>query len=249
MIRQALNWPVSIVALAALVFAPASWEAGTASARAETITFATAAGSKLSDLPVNANAVFTTSANSISVTLTNLQSDPTSVIQCLSGVKFTISDIPTSASLTDHLTTPRTINSDKTYSDDPNKDVLTGWQLTRPSSSTLMLSGMPRHTLIGDPGTLDTYANANGSLAGNKPHNPFIAGDQTWTIALGFAETLTAPPAISDVTFLFGTGPTTLQAVRIPPTNPVPEPSAVVGLLSMGIVGAVLALRKKFRKG
>src|SRR5689334_2954941 len=40
---------------------------------------------------VDAQATFTTSANQIVVVLKNLEADPTSAVQCLSGLTFTIS--------------------------------------------------------------------------------------------------------------------------------------------------------------
>src|ERR1051326_5166050 len=41
----------------------------------------------------------------------------------------------------------------------------------------------PEQTLIGGTGS-GTYANANGSIAGNDPHNPFLAGTVTFTVVV-----------------------------------------------------------------
>src|SRR6476620_3618737 len=41
----------------------------------------------------------------------------------------------------------------------------------------------PDQTIVGGSGS-GTYANANGSIAGNGPHNPFLAGTVTFTLAV-----------------------------------------------------------------
>ena len=65
---------------------------------AAVITFGMPIGSTAGGQPVNASAKFTTSADQVVVELRNLQPDPTSVIQCLSGLQFTISSEISSAS-------------------------------------------------------------------------------------------------------------------------------------------------------
>ena len=59
------------------------------SAKADTV-FLTPAGSTLGGSPVNASATFNQSGNILTITLQNLQANPTSVIQAISGFRFTV---------------------------------------------------------------------------------------------------------------------------------------------------------------
>ena len=60
-------------------------------AHAATVTFVTPTGASTGGGPVNASATFTTSANQISVSLSNLQANITDVAQGLSDLFFTYS--------------------------------------------------------------------------------------------------------------------------------------------------------------
>ena len=46
-----------------------------------------------------------------------------------------------------------------------------------------MAASGPDYTLIGPPGPDGTYSNANGSIAGNPAHNPFLT-TLTWSFEL-----------------------------------------------------------------
>src|SRR5215831_5587433 len=69
-----------------------------ATSHATTITFVTPIGSSTSG-PVNASATFTTSAGQISITLTDLQVNPTDVAQTLSDLDFVLSNGATTGTL------------------------------------------------------------------------------------------------------------------------------------------------------
>ena len=60
-------------------------------AHAATVTFVTPTGSSVGDGSVNASATFTTSANTINVSLSDLLANPTSVGQLISDLSFTYS--------------------------------------------------------------------------------------------------------------------------------------------------------------
>jgi len=60
----------------------------------------------------------------------------------------------------------------------------------------------PSHLLIGDPAPSGSYASANGSIAGNAPHNPFTAGTATFLIN---APTLTPGTTVVSAVFFFST--------------------------------------------
>jgi hypothetical protein len=106
--------------------------------------------------------------------------------------------------------------------------------LSNPSDSILkldVLSGPghagPAHTLIGDPGG-PTYSAANGSIAGNGPHNPFVHDTPSFTLNFGG---FTSDTTIIGVKFQFGTTDSVDHQITGVMT---PEPSSVV-LMGMGI--------------
>jgi hypothetical protein len=88
----------------------------------------------------------------------------------------------------------------------------------------------PANLIIG-PGP---YTNANGSIARNRPHNPFINTSATFTLALAG---VTANSVITDIVFSFGTEGATVPV-------PVPIPTAV-WLFGSGLLGLIVIARRK----
>lgn len=95
----------------------------------------------------------------------------------------------------------------------------------------------PEQTLIGGTGT-GAYANANGSIAGNDPHNPFLVGTTTFTLIV---PGVTANSTFSNVVIQFGTTATP------PNQQQVPEPASMI-LLGTGLIGAAAGYRRRLRR-
>jgi hypothetical protein len=173
-----------------------------------TVTYVTPTGSTTSGGPVDAQAVFTTGTNSISLTLTDLLANPTNVAQAISDISFTLSGglTVTGAMLTSSSGQEITVNDNGTFS--LGAPVSTGWALST-SGSTLTLDVLgtataPEHLIIGPPGSGGTYSNANGSIAGNDPHNPFLNQSATFNI---FLSGVSSNTSVTSALFSFGTTP------------------------------------------
>jgi hypothetical protein len=165
-------------------------------------------GAAVGDGPVSAEAVFTTGEGFISITLSNLQADPRSAGQLLNGVAFTLSEGQTSGSLGPNSANLRQVKSGGVFTDfGPSS---TGWALASDSGAGLRLCVLcsnlgaagPSHLLIGAPAGSGRYASANGSIAGNRPHNPFTAESATFLV---YVPGLTESSTVTSVTFFFGT--------------------------------------------
>jgi len=199
----------------------------------------------LDGLPVNATANFAIddAADEITVTINNLIVNPTGVIQNLSGLGFALniadSPVPILASSSAYY---RNVASDGSYTQGGPAD--TGWELQSgvalPFGTGFLLNVLGTQpnpadrTLIGQPDGLDIYSNANGSIAANIPHNPFIYGPATFVIDFTGIYDLQPGTNISGVEWRFGTGPTTA----------VPEPATML-LLGCGLIGLAGFGRKK----
>ncbi len=192
-------------------------------------------------LPVSAGATISYSAGFVTVTLTNCFINPTSVSQNTSDIYFTITGSSGKATggQIGSLATTSLIN----VASGGSWTTSTGsvlWNLIV-NGDTFHLTDLignnpvtPTSTILGAPDKLGVYSAANGSIAGNKAHNPFIDQTATWTFACDGCS-----GAIGGVDISFGT------TDSVPPRTPVPEPASLI-LFGSGLVAMGGAIRRKW---
>jgi len=229
--------------LALAVFALLGLAHGTANA--DPISVCTGAGcstTNVSGTIVAGNGTVTITLNN---NLTNAQ--VVSVIQNVSGVYFQVSGYNgTAVSLSGSNSTQSTnvaANGTGTLAGALNP---TGWGAGHSGQvitvCVVCAFGVsspagPDQTIIGGDG-VGPYTNANGSIAGNDPHNPFLVGTVTFTLVV---PGVTVDSTFSNVVIQFGTTATPPQVQQ------VPEPASMF-LLGSGLVGAAAGFRRRFLK-
>jgi hypothetical protein len=216
-----------------------------ATAKADAISVCTGPGCSTTNVTgsiVAGNGTVTITLNN---NLTNAQ--VISVIQNVSGVYFQVSGYNGGAvSLSASNSTQSTniaANGNATLAGAVNP---TGWAAGH-SGSTITVCVVcafgvgptvgPEQTIIGGTGS-GAYANANGSIAGNDPHNPFLVGTVTFTLVV---PGVTVNSTFSNVVIQFGTEATP------PQTQQVPEPASML-LLGSGLIGVAAGFRRRLRK-
>lgn len=209
-----------------------------------TVTYQTASGATESGgNAVAASAVFTTSANTLSITLNNLIVDQTTVAQNISDIYFTLNNQATSGSISSSGGSLINVLGNGTTTSGGTASS-TGWVLSYSSGTGFHLNGLgaansPAYTIIGAPGTGGVYDNANSSIAGNGPHNPFLDQSATFTLSiLG----LTTDTTVTSATFSFGT--TTGDDVPGTPHRSVPDGGATALLLGAALMGLGMVKRR-----
>jgi hypothetical protein len=248
--RGKISLAIAVVSALTLASSSSSTQAGkiSDSTQAGTFVFLTPSGSTLSGLPVDAEADFTMGNGSITIVLKNLQGNPTSVIQDLSDLSFVVGHGSLAGSSESGATAQEiTVNKNKTFSLGTNLTTpgAVGWVYSSSTTTgTLDVLGGgalgPKHLIIGPPGGT-TYSNANGSIAGNKPHNPFLNQLATFVIT---APNITESSTISSVNFSFGT--TSGVDIGGVVSHPIPEPSSLMlSLIGIGLVTTLTFRRRR----
>ncbi|HLK14121.1 MAG TPA: hypothetical protein VKT78_04895 [Fimbriimonadaceae bacterium] len=207
-------------------------------------TFVTPNGSTIGTKPVNAEADFTAGNGTLTIDLSNLlaASGVQDVTQNLSAISFTFNGSGFGASsINSSFATLATVNNGGSVTQNGTTTSV-GWVLSGGAGtySLDVLSGSghagPAHTLIGGvEGSTTAYASANGSIAGNGPHNAFAQGEADWTLSIAG---VTPQSTVSSVTFQFGTTDGS-NLITVP--APAPEPFSILGLA----LGSALLLRRR----
>ena len=217
---------LTILALAAFV-------AATPAAHASTIVDFTNAGNG-----ATGEAIFTFGANTLTLTLQDTVANPNDVAFNLSGFRFTLAG-STGAILVSSSGLERTVAGGGTFAN--GATVATGWVFSA-ASSTYTLDDLaggaagPAHTLIGSPNGSNVYSNANASIAGNGPHNPFLANTITFNFTFTGGVSTTSIP--TNVQWQFGTAPGF--------SSNVPEP-VTTALVGTGLISLFFLRRRATR--
>ena len=215
-------------------------------ALAGSFTFTTGAGSTDSaGDPVSAQAVFVTGNGTLSITLSNLLVNQKDVGQNISDLFFTLNNSAlTSGTIgTDGPDALVNVASNGTASSAGTGP--SGWLLFF-GSGKFLLNGLggatfvPSHTILGAPGPGGVYSNANGSIAGNNPHNPFINQTATWTLNI---TGITANTIVTAAIFSFGT----TAGNNVPGVPPSVPDGGTAGML-LGASLAGLGLLRRYLK-
>ncbi|MGB2633598.1 MAG: PEP-CTERM sorting domain-containing protein [Candidatus Acidiferrum sp.] len=224
--------------------------AGFATANAEaqtTFTFGTPAGAASRGEPVDALATFTIQGDTVTVSITDMEANPTSIAQALSGIDFDLNSGQKWGVLTSSSAQRIKILQNGAFV--MGNSGATGWRLDDGFQGGLQLTALDFRggdaLLIGPPAG-GTYSDANRSIAGNGHHRTFL--DQTATFVLTIP-CLKGLPTITDVTFLFanvGSHSECASGTKIQGDPSVtPEPATML-LFGSGLA-ALGAFRRKHR--
>ena len=194
---------------------------GAGQSRASSVFVIPANTNNGADLPVAASATFSFGSDSVTITIQNLEANPTASNQLISGLQFTLSGAPTGQSFSSGSAVEMTLSPPNyTLLNGGNPVATTRWHLASSNELTALGGGQPSQLIIGPPNGSNQYSNANG---GSHNFNPNLFESATFTLT--YAGGVTSATTVSGVKFEFGTNPS--EDGIIPVIATVPEPSSL----------------------
>ncbi|MGC9196589.1 MAG: PEP-CTERM sorting domain-containing protein [Syntrophobacteraceae bacterium] len=208
---------------------------------ANTLTFVTPAGSFDSNgEPVSAQATVTTGKGIVTVDLSNLITNQKDVGQAVSDFSVNLSGSGLKLTSITSSANSITVSSHGSVTDNGTVTDFLSSSHYQLGGNTLSIdwlgAGQPKYTVLGPVSANGKYDNANRSIAGNGPHNPFLNGDVTFTFDISG---VTSNTNLSGAVFSFGTQ----SGDNIKAADPVPEPSSLL-LLGSVVLGYALIFRR-----
>jgi len=183
------------------------------------------------------------------VTLRDLEANPTSVAQDLSGLSITFQNqvVPIAPFYQGDAVTVGA-NGTASYSPGAIYGESGPWSMTSNKAFTaaIVAASGAAYSLIGPPGPDGTYSNANGSIADNPAHNALLSL-LTWSFELIPVTGDTGPITGVNFSFLDGHG---IAGIDPPDAAAVPGPIAGAGLPGLTLLasGGLLALARRRRR-
>jgi len=199
-------------------------------------------------LPQKGTALFTTTATSLTIVLTNTVNPLVGISQIFDGIGFTFSTAPTSLTLTSVTAANGVITCISGTSCVPyllSTPANYGWGVTGTLSSPILAAGTTSYKPYGVVND-NIVASADG--LSNSQHNPYLDGPVTFVFSVVGWTGLPAVPTITSATGYFGTRPDTVPGTSTDTSVVIPEPTTLL-LLGSGLFGLPLFRRRRGQRG
>jgi hypothetical protein len=219
-------------------------------AHAQVLSWMTPAGASIAGNAVNARADFLEANGTLTITLTDLQKNPRSDTQLISGISFNLSGLNGSgAVVTLNKGNISTIQSNGSYAAGTS-DSLSRWQANKSGSNinlNIFSGGQPNRQIIGP----DSQGGFTGAGSYGNPsvfnHEPVVLGSASFVLTI---PGITTPSTIGGVSFQFGTDPMSnfLSATVAPNSVASPEPGGMALFAGVAVTGTAVAFARRRRK-